>query len=223
MLHRCAAPLVFVFLFFVLDVTARADIYRWRDAQGVMHFSNQPPPQGVRVLERIEETPHDPAADRERRDSEQRVLEDFERRELEEQKRRALEREREARRRIEEAERRLEEAQRIEERARRATPDDCDRDWFLRYGSCEGFVVSPPVRRVIIHGRPPRPDECRDWYRENNSIYCREPEKPRPPPGPPPRPPRAAPSKDPGGSKPPSARGTNPPPEEAAAGSNPRR
>lgn len=207
----------------LLAPSAGADIYRWRDAQGVMHFSNQPPPDGVRVLERIEETPHDPAADRERRESEQRVLQDFERRELEEQKLRAVEREREARRRLEEADRRLEEAQRIEERARRSTTDDCDRGRFLRYGSCEGFVASPPVRRLIIHGRPPRPDECRDWYRENNSIYCRDPEKPRPPPGPPLKPPRAAPPKDSAGPKPPSARGAQPPAEDAPAGSTSRR
>ncbi len=222
MRHRWFVLLGFLFLIFAPG--AEADIYRWRDGRGVMHFSNQPPPNGVQVLERIEETPHDPAADQERRESDQRVLKDFERRELEEAKLRALEQEREARRRLEEAERRLEEAKRLEERARRSTPDDCDRGWYLRYGSCEGFVRSSPVQRVYIYGRPPRPDECRDWYRENNSIYCRDPEKPRPPPVPPPsRPPRGTAPKDSPGAQPSPSRGAKPPSEDGAAGSATRR
>lgn len=185
-----AVPFVLVLWLFGFPpaVGAGGEIYRWIDARGVMHFSNQPPPPGVRILERIAETPHDSVADRERREAEREVLREFERRELEEQKARAEERERQARRRLEEAERRLEEARRLEEQARRL-PEDCDREWFLRHGTCEGFVsYSYPVRRIILHGRTPRPDECRDWYRENNSIYCRDPQKP--PQHPPEKPPR---------------------------------
>lgn len=196
------------------SVGAGGEIYRWVDADGVMHFSNQPPPAGVRVLDRVAETPHDPVADRERREAEREALREFERRELEDRKARAEERERQARRRLEEAERRLEEARRLEEQARRPA-EDCDREWFLRYGTCEGFVYAVPGRRVIIHGRTPRPDECRDWYRENNSIYCRDPRKP--PPELPEKPPRKSPTDDTRKPPPKAPRATRPPAAEDPA------
>jgi len=54
----------------IVGAPAQADIYRWKDAKGVIHFSNEPPPQGVSVIEKIEEAPYDAEADRRRAEEE---------------------------------------------------------------------------------------------------------------------------------------------------------
>ena len=69
-----------------MPAAASADIYRWKDANGVMHFSNQPPPAGVTVIEKIEETPYDAEADRQRIEEERRLRLERQKLEVEERK-----------------------------------------------------------------------------------------------------------------------------------------
>ncbi len=166
--------------FLSMPAAAAADIYRWKDAQGVMHFSNQPPPDGVAVIEKIEETPYDAAADRERIEEERRLR--LERQKLEAEERRAdtAVREREAQLKLEQANRRLQEAQQLEQQAREPSKDEgCDDDYYLRYGTCGGY---PVYGGRVYRWRPGSPDLYRGYYRENNSLYYKEPLRPGLPP-----------------------------------------
>lgn len=86
-----------------LAAPAFADIYRWKGADGVVHFSNQPPPAGVTVLETIEETPYDAESDRLRREEERRLRQEFEKRDLEERQSALAARELEAQLKLQEA------------------------------------------------------------------------------------------------------------------------
>jgi hypothetical protein len=164
-----------------LPVEAAADIYRWKDANGVIHFSNEPPPPGVQVIEKTEETPFDAAADRQRREEERRLRLENRQLELEESKAQAAAREREAQLRLEQ-----ERTRQLEEMARSRSSDDrdsgaSDDDYYLRYGT-----YGPGYQ---YHGRPGSPNLYRGYYRENNSLYYKEPPRPLPPPGHPPGPP----------------------------------
>jgi hypothetical protein len=51
----------------------QADIYRWTDPAGIMHFSNARPPAGARVAEHIPEERYNPEADRVRLEEERRL------------------------------------------------------------------------------------------------------------------------------------------------------
>jgi hypothetical protein len=155
-----------------------ADIYRWTDANGVMHFSNEPPPAGAKVLDKIEETPYDAAADRERINEERRYRIEREKLELEERKAELASREREAQLKLEEANYRMQQAQQQEQQQalnKERDDDDCG-DAFLRYGTCgSGYGYS--------HGGRPGPNNLyRGYYRENNSLYYKDPPKPGPKP-----------------------------------------
>ena len=94
-----------------------ADIYRWTDANGVTHFSNEPPPAGAKVLDKIEETPYDAAADRQRIKEERSYRLEREKLELEERKAELAGREREAQLRLEEANLRMQQAQQQQQQA----------------------------------------------------------------------------------------------------------
>jgi hypothetical protein len=158
-----------------------ADIYRWKDAHGVIHFSNEPPPPGVQVIEKTEETQYDAAADRQRREEERRLRLENRQLELEEGKAQAAAREREAQLRLEQ-----ERTRQLEEMARSRGSDDRDPgagddDYYLRYGT-----YGPGS---YYRGRPGSPNLYRGYYRENNSLYYKEPPRPLPPPGHPPVPP----------------------------------
>jgi hypothetical protein len=157
-----------------------ADIYRWTDANGVTHFSNEPPPAGATVLDKIEETPYDAAADRQRIKEERSYRLEREKLDLEERKAELAGREREAQLRLEEANLRMQQAQQQQQQAlnKERTEDNCG-DAFLRYGDCgSGYGYG-----YIYGGRsvPYNP-----YYRENNSLYYKDP--PRPGPKPPLRP-----------------------------------
>ena len=41
-------------------------VYTWIDEHGVKHFTNDPPPEGATVVEKIEELPYDEAEDQKR-------------------------------------------------------------------------------------------------------------------------------------------------------------
>ena len=156
-----------------------ADIYRWTDANGVMHFSNEPPPAGAKVLDKIEETPYDADADRQRIKEDRRYRIEREKLELEERKAELAGREREAQLKLEEANRRMQQAQQQQQQAlnKERDEDDCG-DAFLRYGYCGagyGYGYS--------HGGRPGPNNLyRGYYRENNSLYYKDPPKPGPNP-----------------------------------------
>jgi hypothetical protein len=153
-----------------------ADIYRWKDANGVMHFSNQPPPAGATLIEKIEETPYDAAADRQRIEEERRLRLERQKIEVEERKADTAAREREAQLKLEQADRRLQEAQQLEQQAREQSKgDDCDDDYYLRSGYCGGY---PAYSGRYYHGRPGSPDLYRGYYRENNNLYYKEPPRP---------------------------------------------
>jgi len=152
-----------------------ADIYRWTDASGVVHFSNEPPPAGTKVLDKIEETPYDADADRQRIKEERSYRIEREKLELEERKAELAGREREAQLKLEEANRRMQQAQQQQQQAlnKERDDDDCG-DAFLRYGYCgQGYGYS--------HGGRAGPSNLyRGYYRENNSLYYKEPSKPGP-------------------------------------------
>lgn len=179
------AAFIGLMLVLMVGAPAVADIYRWKDDRGVTHFSNEPPPPGVVPLEKIEEAPYDAAADRQRIEEERQLRLERQRLELEERKAGLAAREREAQQRMDDAERRLEEARQIEQEP---PEDDCDEDYFLRFGSCG----SPAFRYRNYPARPGSPNLYRGYYRENNSLYYRDLRRPGHPPGPglqpPPRP-----------------------------------
>ncbi len=164
---------------------AWADIYRWKDASGVTHFSNEPPPPGATVLETIEEAPYDAAADRQRIEDERRLRLERQSLELEERKAGLAAREREAQIRLDEAERRMNETRSVQPKSSESVEDDdCDQDYYLRYGSC-GYPAYGPR---YYQGRPGSPNPYRGYYRENNNLYYKDSHRPGPPPGPPPPP-----------------------------------
>jgi hypothetical protein len=169
-----------------MPAEAGADIYHWKDANGVMHFSNQPPPSGVTLIEKIEERPYDAEADRRRIEEERRLRLERQKLEIEERKTATAGREREAQLKLEDANRRLEEARRLEQEAReRAKGEDCYDDYYLRYGVCVGYPAYAARRHY--YGPPGRSDLYREYYRENNSLYYKGPFKPvKPPAAPPP-------------------------------------
>ncbi len=163
-------------LLLLLPGFAGADIYRWKDANGVINFSNSPPPPDAIVLETIEETPFDAEAHRRRMEEERRLQ--LERRQLEIEERKAdlADREREAQMKLDEAERRMQEARQVEQQARQdAQNDDCDDAYYLTYGSCG----PPGLGYRYYHVRPGgTPDLYRRYYRENNSLYYKDRRKP---------------------------------------------
>lgn len=154
---------------FVIAAPSYGDIYRWRDADGVIRFSNQPPPPGVKVLDRIEETPYDAESDRRRMEEDRRVRLEFEKLDLEQRNAAVAAREREAQLKLQEAERRLEQSASEED-----PNDDCDERYYLRYGSC-----GPGVVHYRRSGRSGPTDLYQGVYRENNNLYYRKPD-PRP-------------------------------------------
>ena len=54
-----------LFIFFCFPVMSE-QVYTWIDEHGVKHFTNDPPPEGATVVEKIEELPYDEAEDQKR-------------------------------------------------------------------------------------------------------------------------------------------------------------
>jgi Domain of unknown function (DUF4124) len=213
--------------FLCLPAAAKADIYRWKDANGVMHFSNQPPPAGAVILDKVEEAPYDAEGDRQRIAEERRLRLERQKLEVEERKAEIAAREREAQLTLEQANRRLEEARQIQQESQAsALEEDCDDGYYLRYGYCG------PGYGGYSYGRPGGPrDLYRGYYRENNSLYYKKPLKPAHPPvrpepdkpGPKPAPQpealksAAKPGKTPAGAGAAELKETAPPPSQPAA------
>jgi hypothetical protein len=160
----------------IAAATANADIYRWKDANGVMHFSNQPPPAGTTVIEKIEESPYDAEADRQRIENERRLRLERQKLEVEERKADIAGRERAAQFKLEEANRRMQQAEEQQQQAlnKERNEDNCS-DAFLRYGDCgSGYGYG--------YVRGGRTGPYNPYYRENNSLYYKDPLKPGPKP-----------------------------------------
>lgn len=206
-------------LAFVISAPALADIYRWQDASGVTHFSNEPPPAGVTLIEKMEEAPYDAEADRRRIEEERRLRLERRKEELEERKAGLSAREQEAQMRLEEADRRMSEALQIQQQAQEAArEDDCDDDYYFRYGNC-GY---PAYGRRYYPGRPENQNLYRGYYRDNNNLYYKDHRRPGHPPGPPPARPGQKPTPKTDGA-PGAAKGKKPPPawEDPASRGNP--
>ena len=69
---------VISFLIFSFPGLLRADIYTWVDKNGVKHFSNEPPPEGVKVINKSREIPVDEAKDREREEKDSQAMNELE-------------------------------------------------------------------------------------------------------------------------------------------------
>lgn len=175
----------------LLPPLASADIYRWKDANGVINFSNTPPPPGTTIIEKTEETPYDAEIDRRRIEEDRRLQLERQKLELEERKADMAAREREAQMKLDEAERRVQEAQELEQ-SDLEQDDDCDDDYYFRHGSCGYSVYGYRYYR----GRPGSPDLYRGVYRDNNSLYYKDPPrlKKHPPARSPQRPSRVRPA-----------------------------
>lgn len=69
---------VISFLVFSFPELLRADVYTWVDKNGVKHFSNEPPPEGVEVISKAREIPVDEAKDRERVEKDNQAMKELE-------------------------------------------------------------------------------------------------------------------------------------------------
>ena len=139
-----------------MPAATSADIYRWKDANGVMHFSNQPPPEGVTLIEKIEETPYDAEADRRRIEEERRLRLERQKLEIEERKAETALREREAQLKLEDANRRLEEARRLEQEARERTKARIATT-IITCATASAWDTRPTASAAITTGRPAAP------------------------------------------------------------------
>ncbi len=125
-----------------------ADLYHWTDDNGVQHYSNTPPPQGVESSILQKEIPYDPEIDNQRRAREDALLQERE--------------SAETRRRIEEAERKAEEAERDAKEAKRKADQlekeleerENDRSYGVYYYPRRRPGHRPPGQRPPGH-RPP--------------------------------------------------------------------
>jgi Domain of unknown function (DUF4124) len=68
-------PLILLFSAFCLWTSLEAgQIYQWIDKDGVKHFTNEPPPPGVKIVNEQEAIPYDEAADQNNMQEQQVVL-----------------------------------------------------------------------------------------------------------------------------------------------------
>jgi len=65
--------LVLVSVFCLWSSIAAAQIYEWIDKNGVRHFTNVPPPAGVKIVNEQEAIPYDEAADQKRMQEDQAI------------------------------------------------------------------------------------------------------------------------------------------------------
>jgi hypothetical protein len=149
---------------------ASANVYHWTDAEGVRHYSNTPPPQGVESTILQEEIPYDPETDDKRRVREDALLQERE--------------SAETRQRIEEAERKADEAERKAEAAKRKADQlekeleerEDDRSYGVYYYPRRRPGHRPPGWRPPGH-RPPG-DKPPGWRPKPEPYYGTKPAKP---------------------------------------------
>lgn len=107
--------------------SAAGEIYIWIDGQGIRRYSNQPPPEGADIIDRMEEHQYDPEADRERRERDAAEWEKFrqrqakereeaEKQERDQQLREAVEKQRAQEKKIEALEKKVDHLQKEQKR-----------------------------------------------------------------------------------------------------------
>jgi len=170
------------------DSDATGQVYEWKDAQGVVHFSDQPPanPASSVEVQTLPETPTRPQGD----DDYYSVENQAERLEQDRERREAARRETEAQRL--DAQRQAAEAE--EARARAKQLDDASE---AEPAGAPVYVYPGPPIRPPRPSRPPRPphydpdkpDDGRGVPLNPPAAFGNQPLPPRPPPIPP-RPPR---------------------------------
>ena len=67
-------PLIVVMVFCLLTSAQSDTIYQWVDQQGVMHFTNEPPPPGAKIINEKAGIPYNEAADRKRTQEDQETM-----------------------------------------------------------------------------------------------------------------------------------------------------
>jgi len=70
--------LAVLLMFFFLPQLTFGEIYSWIDENGVKHFSNEPPPEGVKVLNQTKEIKTDKEIDRQREESDKQYMKKLE-------------------------------------------------------------------------------------------------------------------------------------------------
>ena len=169
--------MVFVMVITCLIASSlQADIYEWSDENGVRHFTNYAPPDDAKIIMKTKEVPYDEAADRARRDAEERQGLELERLELAEREADIERREAEAQRRLIEADREAEEMLQKAEEILDSSQDDRHSyrtfGWggFRRGHTYNGFYQVSPFLNERPYNR---------WYYRGNrgSIYYTTPHK----------------------------------------------
>ncbi|MGD8257532.1 MAG: DUF4124 domain-containing protein [Desulfobacterales bacterium] len=154
----------------------QADIYEWNDENGVRYFTNYAPPDDAKIIMKTKEVPYDEAADRARREAEERQRTELERLELAEREADLERREAEAQRRLIEADREAEEMLQEAEEILESSQDDRHSyrtfGWggFRRGYTYNGFYQVSPFLNEHPYNR---------WYYRGNrgSIYYTTPHK----------------------------------------------
>ena len=68
-------PLIIVSVFCLWTSLEAGQIYQWIDKNGVKHFTNEPPPPGVKIVNEQKAIPYNEAADQKNMQEQQKVLE----------------------------------------------------------------------------------------------------------------------------------------------------
>jgi hypothetical protein len=100
---------------FMADSTT-AELYYWKDENGVKRFSNEPPPEGVDIILEAEELEHDQATEEAGTKKEEELLKQQEAIDLQRAKQEELER-------LEKQAKKLEKAQQEKQKAQQAIED----------------------------------------------------------------------------------------------------
>ncbi len=64
--------------FFFIPHLTFGEIYSWTDENGVKHFSNEPPPEGVKILNQTKEIKTDKEKDKQREESDKQYMKKLE-------------------------------------------------------------------------------------------------------------------------------------------------
>lgn len=67
-------PLILVITFCLLASAQSGTIYQWVGKDGVMHFTNEPPPPGVKIVNETAAIPYNESADEKRTQEDQEIL-----------------------------------------------------------------------------------------------------------------------------------------------------
>ena len=172
-----SVTIVFVMVITCLITSSlQADIYEWSDENGVRHFTNYAPPDDAKIIMKTKEVPYDEAADRARREAEERQRLELARLELAEREADLERREAEAQRRLVEADREAEE--KLQEAEEILDSSRVDRDSYRTFGwggfrrgyTYNGFYQVSPFLNEHPYNR---------WYYrgDRGSIYYTTPHK----------------------------------------------